>query len=262
MPTALSSFRTSLGYRLNDTGSPANYDSTQRNTWFNRGKDLVYREVPWALSNSNLTGINGVIYEFELSTILTRFQRIRSVSIPASGGSKLYRDPRGIAALMEIQMGGGPLGGTPSVYFVQNTKIFLNRIPATGTVVTIDFWQYPADLSADADTLGGLASIGWDNLFLTAAQFEAANDLLGLNREFAKVLRDEAKMLLWGEVINGRRQGGELDRFREFVVSELGHNDESLAIPYSELGGTDGVVRGGATVDGSDPAFIMSDYGG
>lgn len=261
MATLLSSFRTSLGYRLQDTGSPASYDSTQRDAWFNRGMNEVFRECPWALTNANLTGVNGTAYEFELSTILTRFHRLRAVSIPTSGGAKMYRDPRGISALREIQMGGGPLAGVPSIYFVQNTKLFFNRIPENGTTITIDFWQLPSDLSDAAHALGGLAATGWDELFLEMAALKAGRDIKGTNKEFGMFLIEEATEFIYGKLrSDGKRMYGELDKFKDFVKSELDEDAESLALPYSDLGGIDGVSRVGVTIPGTSPSILGSDY--
>lgn len=249
-----------MGYRLDDTGTPASYDSTQRKLWFNRGRDLIFRERPWIIVSSNLTGVNGVAYSFELSG-LTRFYRLREVSIPSSGGAQIYRDPRGMAAFREIQMGGGPLSGIPNRFYVENSKIYFNCIPSSGTVITLDYWQIPANLALDVDVILGIAGTGWDDLFLAMATLVAARDIKGGRREFGKILEAENMDFIYGLLrSDGRRMHGELDRFSDFVIGELEKDAESLQLPYSELGVIDGASRTDVVVAGSSPEILMDDY--
>lgn len=249
-----------MGYRLADTNTTAGYNPTLRKLWFNRGKDRVFRERPWVMANANLAGVNGVLYSFDLTT-LTRFYRLRGVSIPSSGGSKIIRNQRGINAFREIQIGGGPLVGIPSIYYVQNNTIYFNRIPASGTVITIDYWQIPADLALDVDTLSGLAATGWDDLFLGMACLCAASDIKGSKREFGLQLEQENVEFIYGRMrSDGRRMYGELDKWREFVREELDVEAESLHFSYSELGVIDGVGRSDIIIPGTDPVITGDDY--
>lgn len=255
MATAFSSLLTSFGYRLNDTGSPAQFDSTQRKAWFNRGKDLVFREVPYKLTNGNLVGVDGSAYSFDLAdsatqTNLLRFHRIKGISIPSSSGSTIVRDPKGIDAFRQIQVSGGPYAGIPYLYYVQGTTVFFNYIPANGAVITIDFWQTPADLSADADTLLELASTGWDDMFLEAAKLCAGRDLIGINQEFGDRLVSQAKAELYGE-------DGFFDKFRQFVKAELGEDAEDTGIANDEFGSSWAI---GVAIPSTNPVLLGDDY--
>jgi hypothetical protein len=114
------------------------------------------------------------------------------------------------------------IAGTPTHYGVQETTLFLNAIPASGEVYTVDYYFWPALLSDPAHTPAGLLKDGWDRLILAAASIEAGED----------IQNDLGKLMVAENTPVFERL---IEKFRRFVVDDLGRFADTDSAPLQEL---------------------------
>lgn len=232
MATPFSTFITRLRYSLQDTEIPYVYSDVVVKAWINAGNDRINRESPFILTNGDLTGVDGATYSFDLATIFATFLRLRSITPIEAGAKPLTLHPQGMAYIRYLLANSGLVAGTPFHYVSQGTTVYCNSIPASGLTMTVDYYKTATALTDDAHTPEGLLSSGWDLLILNMAKIEAGFDIPD---ELGKRLQTEGILFCYGDP--RIREPGELDKFKAWVIDELGHFDEKEAAPYADIRG-------------------------
>lgn len=243
MATALSTFRSRSRIFLMDTETGYTYADAVIDAWTNASIDRIDRESPFILSSGNLSGQNGVLYQFDLATIFSKFLRLRAITPMGVDANPLTLHVDGMSYIRALEARSQIVAGTPVHYVSKGTIIVLDAIPATDLVITTDYWASPTVLSLDGDTPEGLLAVGWDDLILGMNKIGAGNDIPG---ELGDRLLAEGTFTVYGN--KSRRIKGEMDKFEAWVLAELGHFADEAAAPYAE-------IKGGAPPARSVPEF-------
>jgi len=243
MATALSTFITRLRYSLQDTETTYVYSDVAITAWINAGLNRINVEVPFVSANGSLTGMNSVLYAFDLSTIFTtpKLLRVRTITPILAGYKPMTVHPEGMAYIRYLVANGLLVAGTPQHYVIpEGLTVYFDACPAATDVITVDYFAKLTALALAADTPTGLISDGWDSLILNMTKIEIGEDL---TNELGKKMKEEAELIVYGDP--RKKEPGKLEKFRNWVIADLGRFDNKEAAPYTDF--RSGIGSSGAT---------------
>jgi hypothetical protein len=231
MATTRAIFRSRLRYRLQDTESASyTYANAVVDAWVDAAIDEINREVPYLPDRGNLTGMNGVLYVFDLASIFStkKFMRIHSIVPMIAGAAPLTVHPEGMTYINNLLANSNLIGGTPRHYVPNGNSIYLDAVPATTDVITVDMWVQATAMATDGATPAGILVSGWDRLILGMASVMAGEDI---PTDLGTKLLNQYYSVIYGS----GREIGQLEKFRNWALNDLGYQNDVAAASYSDL---------------------------
>lgn len=223
-----------------DTETSYTYSDAYIDALTNASMQRIARESPFILTSGDLENLDGILYEFDLTAEFTGesqhdFHRLRAITPMGGSAVPLTLHQEGMSYIRRLEARSAIVAGVPIHYVGKGTSIVLDAIPAVDATITVDYWGVPVTLVLDADTPEGLLATGWDDLILGMNKIGAGNDIPG---DEGDRLLTEGTFTVYGN--RSRKIIGEMDKFKDWVIEDLGHFADEAAPEVSD-------IRGGGT---------------
>ena len=215
MSITLANIKTQLSYRLRDTES--GLYTALLSGWIMAGAQRIAAEVPFYHKTHTIT-CDGILYYWDLadSTSIPHygvadFLKLHQAFVSGGQVYQLEEHLRGMIWIRDLLALGQLIAGTAQYYAIEGTTLYVDAIPASGTVLTIPYWAKLATPLDAASFPAPLDNDEWMNLLVDAALLYAAPSITGADAERWEAA---ARMRLYGR---GGGDVGEMGRFRDRV---------------------------------------------